>query len=190
MSKYRIISGDNVICTFSGNFSQASSPLFLDGNSTPFQVADARHSSARAAQLLLDWCEGQGGDLLDGASYEVVEVDEELEEVVRVLKSHGDTFSGGVEQAEAYAKDWIEEGFGAEEVEEWCEEGFWDPATAAALRDENISPREAKRAANKLIDACDDPAEEYTDGCPIYAACNGDIGVQVLIDAVREEEWE
>ncbi len=62
--------------TFSGDFAQASSPLLIDGNSTPFQVADARHSPARAADLLNDWCRSEGGEAWgQNESVEVEKID-------------------------------------------------------------------------------------------------------------------
>ena len=39
----------------SGDFSQASSPLWIDGKSTPFQVADARHREDIAVALCLSF---------------------------------------------------------------------------------------------------------------------------------------
>lgn len=68
--------------TFGGNFAQASSPITLDGDSTPFQVADARHRPANAAKLLIDWCASEGGSAVgDDEEYEVDEIEEA--EVVR-----------------------------------------------------------------------------------------------------------
>lgn len=58
---YQIKVNDEVRMTFAADFSQASSPITLEGHSTPFQVADARHSEVRAAEMLIDWCDSQGG---------------------------------------------------------------------------------------------------------------------------------
>ena len=37
------------------DFSQAASPIMLDGSSTPFQVADAGHRPTRAAAIVAEW---------------------------------------------------------------------------------------------------------------------------------------
>ena len=48
--------------TFEADFAQASCPITIDGDTTPFQVADARHRPARAAGLLNEWSRSQGGE--------------------------------------------------------------------------------------------------------------------------------
>jgi hypothetical protein len=58
---YEVKVNGEVRMTFAGDFAQASSPITLEGDSTPFQVADARHRPLRAAELLIAWCDGQGG---------------------------------------------------------------------------------------------------------------------------------
>jgi hypothetical protein len=62
MTTYQAVIGKETRLTFAGNFAEASSPLTIDGTSTPFQVADARHRPATAAKLLNDWCRSQGGE--------------------------------------------------------------------------------------------------------------------------------
>lgn len=37
---------------------QASMPIFFDGSPTPFQTADARHSTDKAVRLVLEWAYG------------------------------------------------------------------------------------------------------------------------------------
>jgi hypothetical protein len=37
------------------DLAQASSPIILDGDPTPYQVADARHDSTEVLRLLLTW---------------------------------------------------------------------------------------------------------------------------------------
>lgn len=78
---YQVVVGKDVRLTFAGDFAQASSPLTIEGNSTPFQVADARHRPEHAAELLIDYCRSEGGEVVGEDEYfEVVEV-EESEEV-------------------------------------------------------------------------------------------------------------
>lgn len=70
---YQIKVNGDVRMTFGGDFAQASSPITLEGDSTPFQVADARHSPAKAAEMLIGWCDSQGGSNVgDDEEYEVV----------------------------------------------------------------------------------------------------------------------
>lgn len=65
-----------------GNFAEASSPIYIAGEegelqATPFQVADARHSPLRAAELVDEWLEGQCGEpwILCGETFEVSAVE-------------------------------------------------------------------------------------------------------------------
>ena len=75
---YAIKVGGVVRMTFAGDFAQASSPITLEGDSTPFQVADARHRPAKAAELLIGWCESEGGaEVGDDEEYTVDVVEEE-----------------------------------------------------------------------------------------------------------------
>ena len=75
---YAIKVGDDVRMTFAGNFAQASSPITLEGDSTPYQVADARHRPEEAAALLIRWCDSQGGSNVgDDEEYTVDVVEEE-----------------------------------------------------------------------------------------------------------------
>lgn len=58
------VDGDQV-ATMTADFAQASSPLMLDGEATPFQVADARHRRDEAAEKLLNWAWSNGGALCE-----------------------------------------------------------------------------------------------------------------------------
>lgn len=73
MTTYRVTVAGNERMTFSGDFAQAASPLKIDGNSTPFQVADAAHRPERAATLLNDWCRSEGGEAWGEDEQPVVE---------------------------------------------------------------------------------------------------------------------
>lgn len=59
---YRVSVNGRTRMTFEGDFTQASSPLTIEGDATPLQVADARHRPAEAARLLNDWMRSQGGE--------------------------------------------------------------------------------------------------------------------------------
>lgn len=74
---YAIFVGGQKVATMTADFAQASSPLLLDGDSTPYQVADARHRPLLAAELLLSWCWSQGGALcpMDGDGDPVGEIE-------------------------------------------------------------------------------------------------------------------
>ena len=72
---YQVKVGGDVRLTFEGDFAQASCPLTIDGNSTPFQVADARHRPAEAARLLNEWCRSEGGEAVGPDESYTVEAD-------------------------------------------------------------------------------------------------------------------
>ena len=75
---YAILVDGEQVATMTADFAQASSPLLLDGHSTPFQVADARHRRQDAATMLLEWawgdgcprCEMDGGDVVGEVTVE------------------------------------------------------------------------------------------------------------------------
>jgi hypothetical protein len=72
MSQYVIKVGKEIRGTISADFAQASCTIFLDGVSTPFQVADARHDPDSAAGLIVDWADSQDGSIVaDGEEYSV-----------------------------------------------------------------------------------------------------------------------
>ncbi len=72
--------------------------------------------------------------------------------------------------------DWDSEPIGEE----------WDAATAAKFRDADLSPSDVDAAADKLIEDAD---ESYTDGSPIYAACNNDISADDIIAVAKVAEY-
>lgn len=92
-----------------------------------------------------------------------------------MLLGHGDKFSGN--HVEDQAENWIDHDFDAGEADGWCEIGVWDAATAASFRDAGLTPKKVRDASESLTEGLDDP------GDPIYAACNGDISPQVIIEA-------
>ena len=100
-----------------------------------------------------------------------------------LLLRHGSRFSGN--NVEDEAEEWADNGFDADNADGWCEIGVWDAATAAEFRDAGLTPEQVKAAAESLTEGLDDPADEYTDGDPIYAACNGDIKASVIIEAAE-----
>lgn len=124
-----------------------------------------------------------------------------LNAMAEVIGSHGSRFSGNSVADEA--QEWIDNGFSPEDADRWCDVGVWDAETAAYWRDANLTPREASKAAERLVaeeeaewDAQDEAAakashdwkpverdSQYTDGDPIYATCNGDINASVLVIA-------
>lgn len=119
-----------------------------------------------------------------GESYYAVPIyRDNIGEMAEMLTRHGKNFCGNNVNDEA--EGWADQGFRVDDAESWCEIGVWDAATAAELRDANLTPDDVASAAESLTEGLDDPAEEYTDGDPIYAACNGDICVSVIIDAAR-----
>ena len=79
----KITNGSDVY-TMTANFADASSPIMLDGASTPFQVADARHSPANAVDLVMDWCDG----VAEGDEYEWEDAEEIEIEIPDALPDH------------------------------------------------------------------------------------------------------
>ena len=74
MSKYSIQIAGTERAIFEGDFSNASSPIFLNGNSTPFQVADSSHSPRKMAEKLNRWCFSEGGEIWgENEEFEIVE---------------------------------------------------------------------------------------------------------------------
>lgn len=102
-------------------------------------------------------------------------------EMIELLRGYGNRFVGN-DAADA-AEDWDDCGFSVAAAAAWCEIGCWDAATAHLFVNSGLTPDQVCEAAQRLIEACDDPAETYTDGDPIYAACNNDINVDVIIAA-------
>ena len=105
-------------------------------------------------------------------------VDRALQDMVEILNTYGDRYSGG--DAAEVAQDWADNDFTADTMVDWLDAGFWDAGTAAEVRDAGISAEAAKETAERLAEA-DDASETYTDGDPIYSCCNGDTSVDVLI---------
>ena len=62
---YEIKVDGETVATMTADFAQASSPLLMDGDSTPFQVADATHRKLKAAEMLLIYAHSQGGSLCE-----------------------------------------------------------------------------------------------------------------------------
>lgn len=106
----------------------------------------------------------------------------ELMAMEALLISNGDRFAGN--SATDNAEDWIDNGFDADSAGEWCDIGVWDAATAAEFRDAELTAAEVKAAAESMSEG--DDADDYTDGCPIYAACNNDIRASKIIDVANE----
>lgn len=61
---YEIIVRGKVRETFEFDGARAESPIYLDGESTPFQTADARHDAHKAAKLLIDWARAQNVEIV------------------------------------------------------------------------------------------------------------------------------
>jgi hypothetical protein len=178
------------IYAVAADWAQASSPVLVYGkdgwtyDEHGRQVADFRHNYRDALESILREAIEMGGDEpndeeVEGCLDDAVEIDdtpEEVREISEVLDRHG----GNAIEA---AQGWADHGFDADDTDDWCEVGVWDADTAADLREAGLSPREAKGAAERLLE--DGDADDYTDGDPIYSVCNGDTSFQELIDAAE-----
>lgn len=101
--------------------------------------------------------------------------------IARVLLSHGEMFHGGDELR--VANEWARLGFTPQGVDRWCRVGVWDAATAEAFVEAGMTPSRVNRTAERMVET--DGEDAYTSGCPIYAACNGDIDPKRIVDAYR-----
>lgn len=85
---YRIMVGDEERCQIAArHWGVAGSQIYYrcgdEWEATPYQVADARHSSTDAALLIDAWLEGQTGEgfLAEGEEFELVDlIDEDDDE--------------------------------------------------------------------------------------------------------------
>ena len=125
----------------------------------------------------------------DGETFRVKVIvrDADLIAMAEMLERHGERFTG--DDADAMAQEWLDHGFTVGEADGWCEIGCWDAATAAILAIEGLTPDTASAAAQRLIDA-EIADSQYTDGDPIYSACNCDTDFQAIIDAAAELDRE
>mgnify|MGYP001284774655 CR=1 FL=1 len=80
---YQINVDGEPVATMTADFAQASSPILMDGESTPYQVADARHRKIVAAEMLLQnvWLNGgavceidEDGDIIGDVTVEEISV--------------------------------------------------------------------------------------------------------------------
>ncbi|MBD3297945.1 MAG: hypothetical protein GF341_04760 [candidate division Zixibacteria bacterium] len=74
---YPIQVGDELRGTMTADFTQASSAILIDGESTVFQVADTSHLPHRAARMVNDWLRDQGGELWSADEKHAVTIDGE-----------------------------------------------------------------------------------------------------------------
>ena len=104
-----------------------------------------------------------------------------ISRVEKVLISHGDFFSGGCQNAAREARQWVDRGFDAIDVDSWCSVNVWDAQAAKAWCLAGMTPDDVTAAAALLIE--NHGTDSYTDGCPIYSCCNGDTDTDVIVDA-------
>lgn len=133
----------------------------------------------------------EGWEIDDEARQEIDEAVRSMRlvhpEIEHVLERHGPRFTGNNVSDEA--DGWIEHGFNTSEIDAWCDVGCWDPYTAQRLKDEGLESSDVEAACKYLCDQFDDPYEQadaYTDGDPMYALCNNDIDIHVILDAHRK----
>ena len=177
------------------NWAQASAPVYFYGpegwRTQQYQVADFRHepSEALEAEIIQALTDSGDGDseaksIVEDAT-EFTALSPELQEITHLLTGLGDRFSGN--NAKDMGQEWLDQGFDANSARDWCDIGVWDPATAATLRDAELTPQEVKDAADRLIEAEETRYVTYTDGCPIYSCCNNDTRCDVLIEEAKGE---
>jgi hypothetical protein len=110
---------------------------------------------------------------------------DKVTEIADILKAYGELFHGG--QPEEVAAEWVEAGVtDLDAVDGWCQANVWEPRVAAALRAAHVSPQRLGDIAARMTSGMSaaEMRDRWTEGCPIYAACNGDISVDDLIAAL------
>lgn len=93
MATYRAIFNNQTAFTFQANFADAADPILLDGDSTPFQVADFRHSEHQAALGLNEWLRSEGGEAWGEEDDDDVSV-EEAEDKLAILERIASDWDG------------------------------------------------------------------------------------------------
>ena len=117
---------------------------------------------------------------------------ETLTEIARELSRLGPCYDGGSpESAVEIAGKWFEFGFDVADVKLWAAVGCWSPSVAYDFRSAGMLPHEVRDTCQVLVEQViasgREPREVYTaDGSPIYAACNGDIGADVIIECYAD----
>ena len=116
---------------------------------------------------------------------------EEIGKIAATLSRLGHCYDGGSpDSATEIAVEWVEFGFDNSEVELWAAVGCWSPSVAYDLRCAGMLPHEVHDTCQVLIEQVitsgREPREVYTDGSPIYAACNGDISTDVIIECYAD----
>lgn len=188
--------GAGEIYAVAADWAQASCPVVVWGDGEWVsdecgrQVADFRHNARAALKANIESAIRMGGDKPDAEEVKSILDDAEdlaeqdVVDMAAMLDGHGEKFTGN--NVDDEAQGWLDNDFTPRAADMWCDIGCWDAAIAAQLRDAGLSPDQVRVAAERLIaDAGDDAAEEYTDGCPIYSACNGDTNADVLIEAAK-----
>lgn len=99
---------------------------------------------------------------------------QEIVAVANILRTHGDTFSGG--RPEEVAADWLSYDFSHEGISAWCAVGCWDANTADDFETFGLSPSQARKACDVY-----DEAHEGSDA--MYAICNNDLTVEDVLAA-------
>ena len=99
-----------------------------------------------------------------------------IDAIAEVLINHGEMFHGG--HSRSVAKEWDAYLFTATAVDRWCTVGVWEPWVASYFARNGMMPPHVVAGAKKL-------KESQPDLDPIYAACNGDLDPQLIVDAYR-----
>jgi hypothetical protein len=106
-------------------------------------------------------------------------------DIAEILRAYGELFHGG--DPDEVAAEWVEAGItDLDAVDGWCAANVWEPRVAAALRAEGVDHELLCDISAKMTRgmSADERRDRWTEGCPIYALCNGDISVDDLIAAL------
>jgi hypothetical protein len=108
----------------------------------------------------------------------MTEDEDNIDAIGEVLLRYGERYHGW---RGYFARQWDRHGFTALGVELWYDAGVWLADVAAAFAAEDMTPDDVCYAADRMVAA--NGADRYTDGCPIYATCNGDLDPAAIIAA-------
>jgi hypothetical protein len=105
----------------------------------------------------------------------------EVSEIDSILRSYGPAFYGSDREAPEIAEQWAYY-FSASEAGSWMAAGFWCHLTAKKVAELDIAPHEVSKLCEGLPNL-----NHYEPDGPVYAMCNGDLSVDVLLTKETNE---
>jgi hypothetical protein len=123
------------------------------------------------------------GDVPVGIIIKTAHMMNKLKMMLKLYESPYSSYPYSSYDEEYYTDLWYKRGFDLFDIDCWCSVGVWRPDVAAQLRQAGVGPADVVRAERWLIKNSE---RDYPKCSPIWAACNGDVPVQVIVDAAKE----